>query len=178
MKTRERPEGWLQHDKVIVTDDFDKIQSLHDRGLFGTIINQRLELSLYEALYLLEKEKIIVYDKAKKPLSVAGFARKAKEQVPCFWTRYRVYSDIRSRGYITKAALKYGADFNVYERGTVPGKSHSKWILFAVSADDVFNWRQFSALNRVAHSVRKKLLIGVVDSQCDVTYYTIKWIKP
>jgi len=177
-KPKLRSESWFQHDKVLVTDSFDKVQSLHDKGLFGTIINERLELSLYEALYLLERGKIKVFDKRKKPLTVHGFAKKAREASERFWTRYRVYNDIRSRGYITKAALKYGADFSVYERGTTPSRAHSKWVLFAVSADEVFNWRQFSAMNRVAHSVKKKLLVGVVDSQCDVTYYSIKWTRP
>ncbi len=171
-------DSWLQHDKVIVIDDFDKIQSLHDKGLFGEIISQRLELSLYEALYLLERDKIKIFDKVKKPLTIQGFAKKARIISEKFWTRYKVYADIRSRGYITKAALKYGADFSVYERGTTPSKSHSKWVLFAVSANESFNWRQFSAMNRVAHSVRKKLLIGIVDAQSDVTYYTVNWTRP
>jgi len=179
MVKRSKPlESWLQSDKVLVVDDFDLIQSLHDKGLFGSVIGQQLELSFVEALYLMEKGKIVVYDKVKKPLSVAGFARKVKLVNPRFWTRYRVYSDIRSRGYIVKAALKFGADFSVYDRGTTPGRSHSKWVLFAVSADDSFSWREFSAMNRVAHSVKKHLLVGIVDAESDVTYYSVRWTRP
>lgn len=170
--------GWLQHDKVIVEDVLDNLQSLHDKGFFGSIIDERLELSLTEALFLLEQGKLIIYDKIKKPLSVSGFARKVKRFDPRFWTRYKVYADIRSKGYIVKAALKYGADFSVYERGSGPGRGHSKWLLFAVSANDVFNWREFSAMNRVAHSVKKKLMIGVLDAQSSVTYYSVNWIRP
>jgi len=171
-------ESWLQHDKVIVVDDSRRVQSLHDRGFFGTVVGQKLELSLTEALYLLEKGKIVVYDKVKRPLTVVGFARKAKLVDARFWTRYKVYSDIRSKGYITKAALKFGADFSVYDKGIKPGKGHSKYVLFAVSADDSFTGREFSAMNRVAHSIRKDLLVGVVDAHSEVTYYVFNWIKP
>jgi tRNA-intron endonuclease len=167
-------EAWLHHDKVIVSDG----QPLYDKGSFGTLFKDRLELSLTEALFLLEKGKIVVYDKVKRPLSVNGFAQKAKLIDPRFWTRYKVYADIRSKGYITKAALKFGADFSVYDKGVHPGKGHSKWLLFAVSSDESFSWRELSAMNRVAHSVKKELLVGVVDSKGDVTYYALSWVRP
>ena len=41
-----------------------------------------------------------------------------------------------------------------------------------------FDWKQFAAMNRVAHSVKKKLLVGIVDDEGDVTYYEIRWRKP
>ncbi len=177
-KLKSGSDSWLQADKVVVSGDMAYLQSLRDRGNFGTIVNNNLELSLCEALYLIEKAKLEVFDKTHRPLSVNGFARKAKEFDPRFWIRYKVYADIRGKGYITKAALKYGADFSVYDRGMTPEKAHSRWLLFAVSADDGFTWREFSAMNRVAHSVKKELLIGVVDGQSDVTYYGINWVRP
>ena len=71
-----------------------------------------------------------------------------------------------------------GADFRVYERGTTPGQEHAKWVLFAVKEGEIFDWRKFAAMMRVAHSVRKKLLIGIVDDEGDVTYYEIRWTRP
>jgi len=38
--------------------------------------------------------------------------------------------------------------------------------------------QDFSAKNRVAHSTKKNLLIGIVDEENDVTYYEISWVKP
>jgi tRNA-intron endonuclease len=174
MKTKPL-EAWLQHDKVIVSEGY---QPLYDKGCFGTLFKDRLELSLTEALYLLEREKLVVYDKVKRALTVNGFAQKAKLVDKRFWTRYKVYADIRFKGYITKAALKFGADFSVYDKGAAPGKGHSKWLLFAVSSDESFSWRELSAMNRVAHSVKKELLVGIVDSKGDVTYYSLNWIRP
>ena len=77
-----------------------------------------------------------------------------------------------------KTALKFGADFRVYERGKRPGKGHAKWILFCVDQNEKFSWKEFAAKNRVAHSTKKKLLIGCVDEDSGVTYWEIGWKKP
>lgn len=164
--------------KVIIKDDYEGAQSIHDKGYFGEFIEEVLELSLYEGLFLLEKGRVKVFDGRKKEISFRAFMGRAKKHDFRFYTRYSIYRDIRKRGYITKAALKYGADFSIYPRGKNPKNSHSRWLLFAVSADELFDWRKFAAMNRVAHSVRKKLMIGIVDAMSDVTYYEIKWKRP
>lgn len=170
--------AFLLGDKVVIKDDFEGAQSIHDKGYFGQFLDEDLELSLYEGVYLLEKKRIKVFDGRKKELTYNAFMRRAKKHDFRFYTRYSIYRDIRKRGYITKAALKYGADFSVYPRGKNPKNSHSKWLLFAVSADELFDWRKFAAMNRVAHSVKKNLLVGIVDAMSDVTYYEIKWKRP
>jgi tRNA-intron endonuclease len=85
---------------------------------------------------------------------------------------------MRARGYVVKTALKFGADFRVYDRGIKPGQAHAKWILYPVNEGDVMTWYEFAAKNRVAHSTRKNLLIGIVDSESDVTYYEVNWLRP
>ena len=92
--------------------------------------------------------------------------------------KYLVFKDLRERGYVVKTALKFGADFRVYDKGVKPGDDHAKWILFPVSESKGLTWHSFSAMNRVAHSTRKSLLIGIVDSESDVTYYNVAWTKP
>ena len=95
-----------------------------------------------------------------------------------FWTRYVAYGDMRNRGYIVKTALKFGADFRIYDRGIKPGEDHAKWIMYPVRETDSLTWYEFSAKNRVAHSTRKKLLIAVVDEENDCTFYEIAWTRP
>ncbi|HLC72503.1 MAG TPA: tRNA-intron lyase, partial [Candidatus Nanoarchaeia archaeon] len=92
--------------------------------------------------------------------------------------RYAVFRDMRSRGYIVKTALKFGADFRVYDRGIKPGDDHAKWILYPVHEGETLTWYDFSAKSRVAHSTRKSLLIGVVDDEGDVTYWQAMWTRP
>ncbi len=119
-----------------------------------------------------------VLDSKNKEVSFETFLKKAKKFQPKFLTRYAVYKDMRNRGYIVKTALKFGADYRVYDRGVKPGEDHAKWILYPVAESEAETWYNFSAKNRVAHSTRKKLLIGIVDAEGDVTYYSIKWEKP
>ena len=38
-------------------------------------------------------------------------------------------------------------------------------------------WHEFAAKSRVAHSTKKKLLLGVVDEGGDVTYYEVGWFR-
>ena len=177
----ERPvNSQLIGNKVAITDDFQLAQPFYDRSSFGEIHGvkeKRLELSLDEALYLLERGKLKVFD-GKKELKFEDFVRVANKAEKNFWTRYQVYRDIRTRGYITKTALKFGADYRVYPRGIKPGQDHAKWVLFATSEGDTFSWRDFAAMNRVAHSTRKRLLVGIVDAESETTYYEIRWKKP
>ena len=130
------------------------------------------------ALYLMEKKRIIVFDGRKKQMDFESFVRRASRVEPHFWTRYAVYKDMRNRGYIVKTALKFGADFRVYDRGIKPGEDHARWIVYPVYEGERYTWFDFAAKNRVAHSTKKRLMMGVVDDENDVTYWEIKWVRP
>ena len=85
---------------------------------------------------------------------------------------------MRNRGYIVKTALKFGADFRVYDRGVKPGEDHARWILYPVHEGSALTWYEFAAKNRVAHSTKKRLLIGVADDEGDVSYWEARWLRP
>ena len=89
--------------------------------------------------------------------------------------KFVVFNDLRKRGYIVKTALKFGADFRVYEKGIKPGEDHALWVLFVVKENEQLKWHDFAAKNRVAHSTKKKLLLGIVDEESDVSYYEVEW---
>jgi len=163
----------------VLTESSEEARLLYNQSCYGTLLEDgKLQLSLVEALYLFEKGKIIIYDGKNKKLSFEEFIKKARKLEPNFWIRYCVYKDIRDRGYIIKTALKFGADFRVYDRGIKPGEDHAKWIVFPVHEATTLTWYEFAAKNRVAHSTKKRLLIAIVDEENDVTYYEIKWVRP
>jgi len=169
--------GSYAHEKVI-TESTDEAREFYNQSRFGSMVEEgKVELSLLEALYLLEKGRLKVID-GKKELSKDAFVKKARKVEPNFWIRYCVFKDIRNRGYIIKTALKFGADFRVYDRGVKPGEDHARWIVYPVHEGEQITWYEFSAKNRVAHSTKKRLLIGVVDDEGDVTYYEIRWVRP
>ena len=165
------------HHNVVISEDSDAARDLYAQSRYGEIHSSKVEFSLIEALYLMEKEKIDVMD-GKKPMIVDKFLKKAQKLEKNFWTRYKVYKNMRDRGYIVKTALKFGADFRVYDRGVKPGEDHAKWVLYPVHETEHQTWYDFAAKNRVAHSTKKRLLIGIVDAEGDVTYYEIKWTRP
>jgi tRNA-intron endonuclease, archaea type len=150
---------------------------LHNKSRFGELVSGKIQYSLLETLYLLEKEKIEVLENKKK-ITFSKLLEKIKKQDPEFLVKFKVFSDMRNRGYIIKTALKFGADFRVYEKGIKPGQDHAKWLLFPVHGNSKLTWYDLSAKTRVAHSTKKKLLIAIVDDEGDVTYYEIGWLKP
>ena len=181
VKLEERPKeekikSFFVRESVYSEDQLSK--NLYEQSRFGELKETKITYSLVEALYLLEKKKMDVLEGKNKSISFDDFVRKARKIQPNFWIRYCVFRDLRSRGYIVKTALKFGADFRVYDRGIKPGQDHAKLIVYPVHEAETFSWYDFSAKNKVAHSTRKRLLIGVVDEEEDVTYYEVRWIRP
>jgi tRNA-intron endonuclease, archaea type len=163
----------------VLTENSDAARDLYNQSRFGTILdNGKVQLTLIESLYLLDKGRLDLRNNRNQEVIFDLFLKKAKKLEKNFWVRYGVFKDIRNRGYIIKTALKFGADFRVYDRGIKPGEDHAKWIVYPVQETSSLTWYDFAAKNRVAHSTKKRLLIGVVDEENSVTYYEIKWVRP
>jgi len=152
-------------------------KDLYGNRLFGEYFDKKVHYSLPEALYLVEKKKIEVYKNSRK-LGFSTLMEAAKRIDKKIQVKFSVFRDLRDKGYILKTALKFGAEFRVYDKGSRPGKKHAKWILYPVSESDELTWHDFSAKNRVAHSTKKNLLVAVVDSEGGITYYEVGWIRP
>ena len=161
----------------VLAEDKGPAHELYEQSRFGEPKENKINYSLVEALYLLEKGKMNVLE-GKKKLTVDDFIKKARKAEPNFWIRYCVFRDMRSRGYIVKTALKFGADFRVYDRGVKPGEDHARWIIFPVHEGGTLTWYEFAAKNRVAHSTRKRLLLAIVDEENSVTFYECRWLRP
>ncbi|MFP4111957.1 MAG: tRNA-intron lyase [Candidatus Woesearchaeota archaeon] len=165
-------------DTSIITDDSNQARELYNKSRYGIVENNKVKLSILEGLYLLEKERIVVYNKKNKEFTFDSLFRTSKKHDSDLNVRYPVFRDLRERGYIVKTALKFGADFRVYNRGIKPGEDHARWVVYAVHESQKQTWFDFAAKSRVAHSTRKNLMIGIVDAEADVTYYEVEWIRP
>lgn len=167
------------NDDRVLTEISDQARELYNQSRYGTMLeNGKLQISLIEALYLIEKNKLAIFKSKNKELTSEEFIKKARKMEPNFWVRYCVFKDIRNRGYIIKTALKFGADFRVYDRGVKPGEDHARWIIYPVYEANTLTWYEFAAKNRVAHSTRKRILIAVVDEENDVSYWEVRWMRP
>jgi len=170
--------AWFDGEYVL-TEDTDEARLLFDQSRYGSLTeDNRLRLSLMEALYLMDKNKITILTAANRKLKKQTFLRRAKKLEPHIMTRYAVFKDLRNRGYIVKTALKFGADFRVYDRGIKPGEDHARWVVYPVAEASALTWHEFAAKNRVAHSTKKRLMIGVVDEEDDVSYWEVRWLRP
>jgi tRNA-intron endonuclease len=176
MKKVKKPQTLFVGSKVIVSDQ-GLASTLFNKGNFGTFVDGNLVLSIEEAVYLNQKKELKIYDNDGKELKFNELINLAKKRQKRFWIRYLVFSDLKNNGYLPKTAFKYGGDFRVYNKGSIPGKEHAEWILYCSDEHESLPLLNFSAMNRVAHSVRKKLLMGVVDDEESVTYYEVNWVR-
>ena len=161
-------------DRVIVKDT--QHQKLHNKSFYGNLTEDGLELSLIEALYLLKKEKIEIYNDENNQLTIDELTEIIRKIHS--YPQYLVYQDLRHRGFIIKTGFKYGSDYRVYERGHSPGDGHSSFLVKILSQEQSIRVDDFSSYVRVAHGVRKKLLLAVVDNENSITYYDVEWTKP
>lgn len=155
-------------------------QSAESKNLFskGYGNSDNYSISLIEATFLVSKDLLSIIDWRSKPLSYDDLIKRASAYDKNFITRLTVFSDLRRKGYVVKTALKYGADFRIYDKGSLPGSKHAKWVCFCFKETKSFSWKEFSAINRVAHSTRKRVLIAVVDDELDVSYWDVDWVRP
>jgi tRNA-intron endonuclease len=132
------------------------------------------ELSLIEAYYLLEKEKITIFDVLlKKFISKEEFYEIGKKNHYKFDEKYTIYKDLREKEYVPRPGLKFGADFVVYKKG--PGLEHSPFIVHVLPHDSKITAIDMVRAGRLATSVRKKFVIA---NPLTNTYYFFEWFKP
>ena len=160
-----------------VTSNSSEAFSLYKKSHFGEPIGEKIQYSLPEALFLVERKRMEVFYNGKK-ITSKDLLRKAFVSDKRIHVKFPVFRDLRNKGYVVKTALKFGADFRVYEKGSKPGDKHAKWVVFTDHESKRLTWHEFSAKNRVAHSTKKNLLLAIVDEEGDVSYYEVRWIKP
>ncbi len=168
----ELPVGVLEGTMVVVADERWGNQ-LHNKGSHGTPMSGGgLELSLLEAAYLVEADRMRVERAGGggnavtlEDLIAAGGAGD-----PAFGVRYVVYRDLRERGYVVRPSTTPGVDLEVFPRGESVKAGDYMWML-AVSERASFATSEFLALLHRAEALGRRLLIGVVDEEGDVTHY-------
>lgn len=162
--------------EIISTNSSDAY-SLFEKSSFGERKGSKIIYSPSEALYLVEKDKLEVISN-KKSLSHDELLAKLKRIDKKIQIKYPVFKDLREKGYVVKTALKFGAEFRVYDKGSKVGEKHSRWVVFTDYESRGLTWQEFSSKNRVAHSTKKNLLLAIVDEEGDITYYEVKWLRP
>jgi len=173
------PIAELLVNKAVVEDGNDELLE----KAYGKASGKKLELSLVEALYLLENDKILLRKDGKE----MGFNKLLTKGIKLderLHERFIVYQDLRERGLTVKTGFKFGCDFRVYRRGVAMKKGikaageHTRWIVSVVPEDYTCSFHEMSRAVRLAHSIRARMLWAIVDSENNVTYYEILRLRP
>ncbi len=168
--------GELREDRVSV-DDPAEGSTLYNRGYFGTPRpGGGLDLSLLEAVYLVEAGRLEIRRQGR-PVSLRELFRAASVAEDAFEIRYLVYRDLRQRGYVVEAQ-DGTVDFHVLPRGGAPRKTPSRYWVRALSERAVFDLAELLQRAEEAASVRKTLLLALVDEESDLTYYAVREAAP
>jgi tRNA-intron endonuclease len=155
-----------------------KAITLTQKSSFGKLEEDVLELSLIEAFYLMEKGRLNIYENSESDKKLdANYIRNIIKKNSAY-AKYIVYKDLKDRGYIINTGFKYGSEFRLYERGKTPGEEHSDYLVKIINENHYINALDFASYVRVAHGVKKHLLLAVVDDEEDITYYKVEWTKP
>ena len=84
-KRKKEVKAILTRERVL-TEISDAAHEFYNQSRFGSILEDgKVQLSLLEALYLMEKNKILIKDYKKKKVSFDDFIEKAKRVEPNFW---------------------------------------------------------------------------------------------
>ncbi len=147
------------------------------RGFYGRPAGKALQLSLLEAVHL-QEEGILELQAARtgQPVSRSALLRKARRSQPDFDLRLRAYRDLRRRGLVVRTGFKYGTHFRLYD--TDPESSHARYLLHAVPKGFTSTWPEISRAVRLAHGVRKEMLLARVASKDDIEYLKLGRSRP
>jgi tRNA-intron endonuclease len=159
-----------QKQQKFVVDDERHRDQLRNRG-FGEKEDNDYVLKSYEALYLSYTKRLIVKDNDY----IAGFddlVRVLIRRDKNILTRFMVYRDLRSRGYIPKEGFGFGIDFRVYERGEFE-KKPAKYVVFGISEGTIIKADKLAkTINQIAR-MGKDAVIAVIERRGEVIYYKI-----
>jgi len=160
--------------------------TLYKEGYYGQPISIRkpktfdfncpIELSLLEALYLMEKQRIkLIDEKTKNEITAQQLREYGLKVYREFDDKYLVYKDLRSRGYIVRPGLKFGADYAVYQHG--PGIDHAPFVVHALPKGTTINPIETVRAGRLATTVRKKFIIATISLEGKIGYLIFEWKK-
>lgn len=168
-------EAVLMADRVLVTDA-ESASAVHGGHNFGKQIGSSLQLSLIEAAFLVELGMLRLKDaKTSRAVNLASLKKRARNLQSDFDLRLDAFKDMKGKGLIVKTGFKYGSHFRAYEGD--PGKQHARYLVHAVPKSYKAMWPEVSRAVRLAHGVKKEILLGRVLEK-DVEYLSLNRYRP
>ncbi|VVB59528.1 tRNA-splicing endonuclease [uncultured archaeon] len=156
---------------------FDKklADQLLKKEFFGKPLGEVLQLSLVEALYLLERGVLEIQTNDGKLLSEKKCVNLMEKLQPDIEQRLMVFKDLKQRGLLVKTGFKFGAHFRAYTMQ--PDKAHAEFLIHVVEKGFTSIWAEISRAVRLAHSVNKEFVFARIDNQT-INYVKLGRLRP
>lgn len=152
--------------KVIV-DETRSQDELRTRG-FGENEGREYVLKPYEALYMLHTKRLALA--GKKDMTFDTLFELFNKHDRNIMSKFLVYRDLRSRGYVAKEGFGFGDDFRVYERGEYESKP-AKYVVFGISEGANVTARSFAGAIEQIEKMGKEAVVAVIERRGEVIYY-------
>ena len=160
----------LDGESVRVTEK-DRFGELEESG-YGSRDGDVLVLRDYEALYLLYGKKLEIEGGNGERVEFERLAELAQKRAGDSWTKFAIYRDLRSRGYIVREGFGFGTDLRVYERGDYPKKA-AKYVVFALDEGIEKGMADLQKSVKEMAKMGKEAIIAVIERRGEVIYYKV-----
>ena len=165
------PARGVLSDGMVSVVESDRIAELEGSG-YGSKDGNKLVLRDYEALYLLYARKLDLRDSKDAPVSFDALAELAQGKAQDSWTKFMIYRDLRTRGYVVREGFGFGTDLRVYERGDYPKKA-AKYVVFALDEGIEKKMADLQQSVREMAKMGKEAIIAVLERRGEVIYYKV-----
>ena len=161
--------GDLVSDQACISDK----NMLHDLDLkgFGEIEQGKLFLKSFETLFLLYTKRLIL-KKSKKQIDFDTFMNLCQKTDLEILTKFLIYRDLRTRGYVVKDGFGFGSDFRVYDRGHY-GEKGAKFLVFGLNEGQQEKMGNLQKKVEEITQMGKEPIIAVIERRGEVIYYKI-----
>ncbi len=149
----------------------DRFGELEEAG-YGAKEGKVLVLRDYEALYLVHSGKLQLKDKGGKQVSFEKLAEVTQTQAHDSWTKFMIYRDLRSRGYVVREGFGFGTDLRVFERGDYPKKA-AKYVVFALDEGIEKGIEDLQQSIKEMAKMGKEAIVAVIERRGEVIYYKV-----
>ena len=165
--------GVLKGDRIRITGR-DSIHKLDQDG-YGDDESDGYHLKPFEALYLMSMGKLVVR-KDRRLISFDGLLESCQETDLDILSKYLIYRDLRSRGYVAKDGFGFGMDFRVYDRGHF-GEKGAKFLVFGLNEGRKESARSFYEKVDKMAKMGKEPVIAVIERRGEIIYYKINRVN-
>ncbi len=166
-----QPLDALYDDGVAVVTDKGRFDALEGLG-YGTKEGKSISLRDFEALYLLYVGKLVLKDRSGEKFTFEKLAELTQKRARDSWTKFMIYRDLRSRGYVVREGFGFGTDLRVYERGDYQ-KKPAQYVVFALDEGIEKGMADLQKSVKEMARMGKEAIIAVIERRGEVIYYKV-----